>query len=95
MAGVIRMVGGLMQQARPGLMVFKKYALVELTPPKPTDLPAIKAGVQQLLCAAKSGGWKTLTVREAWLNTLIWTEVWMWFWAGECIGKRHLVGYNV
>lgn len=34
----------LLAQARPKLQVAAKYALVELTPPKPTDIPAITSG---------------------------------------------------
>ncbi|KAK9675242.1 Mitochondrial ATP synthase g subunit [Popillia japonica] len=41
------------------------------------------------------GKWKQTTVREAWLNTLVTIEVLCWFYVGECIGKRHIVGYNV
>lgn len=72
-----------------------KYAVVELTPPSPTELPAIKNGIVKLLSGAKTGAWKNLTVREAWLNTLVAAEICFWFYAGECIGKRHLVGYKV
>ena len=72
-----------------------KYAVVELTPPSPTELPAIKNGIVKLLSGAKTGAWKNLTVREAWLNTLVAAEICFWFYAGEVIGKRHLVGYKV
>lgn len=72
-----------------------KYAVVELTPPSPTELPAIKNGIVKLLSGAKTGAWKNLTVREAWLNSLIAAEICFWFYAGEVIGKRHLVGYKV
>ncbi|KAL7738917.1 hypothetical protein ACLKA6_016920 [Drosophila palustris] len=69
----------LLVQARPQLDVFLKYAKVELTPPTPGDIPAIRQSI----------------VKEAWLNTLVTAEVIFWFYIGECIGKRHLVGYNV
>lgn len=84
-----------MTQAKPKFAKFMKYAVVELTPPSPTDLPAIKNGIVKLVSGAKTGAWKKLTVREAWLNTLITAEVCFWFFAGEVIGKRHLVGYKV
>lgn len=71
------------------------YGKVELVPPKPTDIPAIKSGIQNLISAAKTGKYRELTVREAWLNTLVAVEVWCWFYIGECIGKRHIVGYKV
>lgn len=52
-------------------------------------------GIGKLLSSAKSGAWKNQTVREAGLNTLVFLEVICWFYVGECIGKRHYVGYNV
>lgn len=85
----------MISQAKPKFAVFMKYAVVELTPPSPTELPAIKNGIVKLMSGAKTGAWKNLTVREAWLNTLVAAEICFWFYAGECIGKRHLVGYKV
>lgn len=115
-----------MTAARPKLQVAAKYALAELTPPKVSDIPAIRqgkktrhhsvhkiqphlnifenlkspimkisAGIGKLLSGAKTGAWKKLPVREAWLNTLVTIEVICWFFIGECIGKRHYVGYDV
>ncbi|XP_076647045.1 ATP synthase F(0) complex subunit g, mitochondrial [Halictus rubicundus] len=71
------------------------YGKVELVPPKPTDIPAIKSGIQNLISAAKAGKYRDVTVREAWLNTLVTIEVICWFYIGECIGKRHFIGYKV
>lgn len=68
---------------------------MELTPPTPGDIPAIRDGIGRLISGARTGAWKNLTVRDATLNTLVAMEVWFWFYAGECIGKRHLVGYDV
>uniref|UniRef100_T1GKJ3 ATP synthase subunit g n=1 Tax=Megaselia scalaris TaxID=36166 RepID=T1GKJ3_MEGSC len=85
----------LSKQVKPKLEEFWKYAKVELTPPAPNEIPEIAKGVKNIVCTAVSGRWKQITVREAWLNTLVVTEVGLWFYIGECIGKRHLVGYNV
>lgn len=116
----------LLVQARPQLNVAAKYALVELTPPKLSDIPAIRqgkylfnavtfirlvlvqiktqcfssifnfsTGISKLIKGATSGAWKNATVKEAWLNTLVTVEVLCWFYVGECIGKRHYVGYDV
>ena len=91
----IHLILALLAQARPKFATFMKYAAVELTPPSPADLPAIKNGIVKLVSGAKNGTWKNLTVREAWLNSLVFAEICFWFYAGECIGKRHLVGYKV
>ncbi|KAK2709292.1 ATP synthase subunit g, mitochondrial-like [Artemia franciscana] len=80
---------------RPKLATFLKYAKVELTPPGPADVPKIQEGIQNLIHSAKTGKWKQVSVREAWLNTLIVTEIAMWFFVGECIGKGSVIGYRV
>lgn len=89
------MLVDLLTQARPKFNVFLKYAKVELTPPTPGDIPAIRDGISRIIKGARTGAYKNLTVREAWLNTLVTVEVLCWFYVGECIGKRHLVGYDV
>lgn len=82
-------------QARPKFNIFLKYAKVELAPPKVSEIPQIKAGIAKLLSSARNGAWKNQTVKSATLNTLVGAEVLFWFYIGECIGKRHLVGYDV
>ncbi|CRK86327.1 CLUMA_CG000224, isoform A [Clunio marinus] len=89
------LVNSMVTAAKPKFGVFLRYAKVELTPPSPSDIPAIRNGIVKLMSGAKTGAWKNLTVREAWLNTLIGMEVCFWFYVGECIGKRHFVGYEV
>uniref|UniRef100_A0A4D5RA26 ATP synthase subunit g n=1 Tax=Scolopendra viridis TaxID=118503 RepID=A0A4D5RA26_SCOVI len=83
------------EYAKPRLETFRKYALVELTPPMPGDIPQIVRGIGNLMYSATTAKWRHLTVREAWLNTLVATEVACWFFVGECIGKRRLVAYKV
>ncbi|XP_018329982.1 ATP synthase subunit g, mitochondrial [Agrilus planipennis] len=85
----------LLAQAQPKFQTFLKYAKVELTPPTPGDIPQIRAGIGRLIQGFRTGKWKDLTVREGWLNTLVTIEVLCWFYVGECIGKRHIVGYDV
>ena len=86
---------GLAAQASPKLQTFWKYAKVELAPPTLADIPEIRAGISRLLAAARTARWKEVPVREAWLNSLVTIEVLCWFYVGECIGKRHIVGYDV
>lgn len=69
--------------------------MVELTPPSPRDFSAIRSGFQKLIEGAKSGRYREFTVRETVINTLVAVEVYCWFYVGECIGKRHFVGYDV
>ena len=99
MAHIASKISGLINkvllQARPHVDDFLKYAKVELTPPTPADIPSIRQGINRLVTDARSGAYKNLTVREAWLNTLVTAEVIFWFYIGECIGKRHIIGYDV
>lgn len=82
-----------MVESKPKLATFMKYAKVELTPPTPADIPKITSGIKDVIRQTKN--YKDLTVKEAFIGTLVSIEVLCWFFVGECIGKRHLVGYNV
>ncbi|KAI0240651.1 ATP synthase subunit g, mitochondrial [Lamellibrachia satsuma] len=79
----------------PRLKEFLKYARVELAPPTAADLPAIQKGFSNLMTAAKTQKWQAVTVKEGFLNSLVAFEVLCWFFIGECIGKRSIVGYQV
>ncbi|KAF5294513.1 hypothetical protein FQA39_LY13367 [Lamprigera yunnana] len=83
------------EYGKPRLQTFLRYAKVELVPPTPAEIPQIRAGISKILAGAKNGAWKQTPVKEAWLNTLVTIEVICWFFVGECIGKRHIIGYNV
>ncbi|XP_022187874.2 ATP synthase subunit g, mitochondrial [Nilaparvata lugens] len=85
---------GLMDAAKPNLATFLRYAKAELTPPSPRDIGRVREGINDIVCGAKNGRWKELTVKEAWLNTLVATEVACWFFVGEVIGRGHFVGYK-
>nr|XP_002736779.1 PREDICTED: ATP synthase subunit g, mitochondrial-like [Saccoglossus kowalevskii] len=81
--------------SKPRLSKFWYYAKVELIPPTPAEFPKISKGISDIVASAKTGKWKQLTVREAWLNTLVAVEVCFWFFIGEQIGRRSLIGYNI
>ncbi|XP_011056456.1 PREDICTED: ATP synthase subunit g, mitochondrial [Acromyrmex echinatior] len=81
--------------AKPVLQVWLQYAKVELTPPTLKDVSAIRSGFSQLIHSARTGRYRDVTVREGIINTLVAIEIYCWFFVGECIGKRHIVGYDV
>ncbi|XP_067132107.1 ATP synthase subunit g, mitochondrial [Centruroides vittatus] len=89
------MLKGVVESSKPRFAVFMKYARVELAPPSPTEIPQVIQGFNKLIGNVKSGVWKTATVKTAWLNTLVGMEITFWFFLGECIGKRKLIGYEV
>ena len=68
---------------------------MELIPPLPHELPEVARGFGGLFRAVRTRAWRDMTVREAWISTLVGVEVLCWFWVGECIGKGKLVGYQV
>ncbi|KAM7299345.1 ATP synthase subunit g, mitochondrial [Ixodes scapularis] len=92
---ITTLTNAVIKGATPRLQTFVKYAKVEMMPPSPRELPEVMRGFGNLVSSAKSGAWRHLTVREASLNTLVGLEVIFWFFVGECIGKRSLVGYQV
>ena len=79
----------------PAWQTFVKYGKVELMPPSPAEIPAALGQAARLVQGGMTFRWTKLTVKEAWINTLVTAEVACWFFIGECIGKRGLVGYQV
>lgn len=75
--------------------IVKKYAVVELRPPNGQDFTNAVSEAKTLVAKAKDGAWKDLTVYKATVNSFVAIEVAMWFFAGECIGKRSYIGYPV
>ncbi|XP_030384895.1 ATP synthase subunit g, mitochondrial [Scaptodrosophila lebanonensis] len=87
-------------QMRPHFDEFWKYAKVELAPPLPADFVKIRKTVEKSSKYAKDiksqrNRFADITISQVWLNTLVTVEVVTWFFMGECIGKRHIVGYKV
>eukprot|EP00039_Didymoeca_costata_P018463 m.333548 g.333548 ORF g.333548 m.333548 type:complete len:113 (+) comp17170_c0_seq1:34-372(+) len=64
----------------------------ELGPPKSTDMPAIKQGLNGF--KAELQGFTNNTVKEAVIKIGVAFEVCCWFYIGEIIGRRSLIGYK-
>lgn len=53
----------MIENSKPKLVTFMKYARVELAPPKIKEIPEVMAGFGRLMKGAKSGAWKNVTVK--------------------------------
>ena len=86
---------GLAKTAQPHLVTFWGHARVELGPPGPAQWPEIRQGLTRLFNSTLTGRFLDVSLTEATRNTLVAVEVACWFYVGEMIGRKSIIGYKV
>ena len=82
-------------KAQPHVSKFWANAKVEMAPPGPGDIPAIRKGILGMKDSLLQGKFLDGTVKETAAKGLVAAEIAFWFFVGEIIGRKSLIGYNV
>lgn len=86
---------GVARAAQPHLQTFWGHARVELGPPGLSQWPQIKKGLFRLWESTLTGRFLDVPMKEATKNSLVAVEIACWFFIGEMIGRRSIIGYKV
>ncbi|ELT92520.1 hypothetical protein CAPTEDRAFT_181476 [Capitella teleta] len=81
---------------RPRAARMWEVARVEMMPPLSAgEIAAAKKSMGVIWHKMWTAGYKNLTVKEAAINSIVCAEIAVWFFLGEMIGRRHIIGYNI
>jgi len=100
MAAIVKALPGALSKLRSGITTLVRdpqvqAGLRELAPPTPGELPTAVSSIVKTVDSIQSQRFLNVTVGHAARNALVSVEVVCWFFVGEIIGRRSLVGYKV
>uniref|UniRef100_A0A5F9DQZ6 Uncharacterized protein n=1 Tax=Oryctolagus cuniculus TaxID=9986 RepID=A0A5F9DQZ6_RABIT len=73
----LALVNAAVTYSKPWLATFCQYNRVELAPPATAEFPTAIQSLKNIVNSALTGSFEQLTAKEAVLNGLVATEVWM------------------
>eukprot|EP00794_Sanderia_malayensis_P010933 gene10933-12094_t len=82
-------------KVQPHMSDFWSKAKVEMAPPGPSEIPAIRKGIIQMKENLLHGKFLDASVKETAAKGLVAAEVCFWFFVGEMIGRKSVIGYDV
>ena len=81
--------------SKPKLQNFAKNASVEMAPPSPGEfMQEVNVLKNDLISGKSMGRVSEMTVNEFAAKGLVVAEVAFWFYLGEMIGRKSIIGYN-
>jgi len=82
---------------KTAVVKFSKTQLAkDLAPPTPADLPAVIASVKNgVSMLPRYKELLNVPTKVALVNAAVCTEILCWFFAGEIIGRRSIIGYKL
>jgi len=80
---------------KPKAQNFAKNASVEMAPPAPAEfMGELNILKNDILAGRSAARASNMTVNEIAAKGLVVAEVAFWFYIGEIIGRRSIIGYN-
>ncbi|VDL90589.1 unnamed protein product [Schistocephalus solidus] len=82
------------EKVKPATTKFIQYARVEMLPPNKNEITLAVNEGKSLVAYLKSGAILQRKIKDVALDSVVAIEVLMWFFVGEIIGRRSLIGYK-
>ncbi|VDK38586.1 unnamed protein product [Dibothriocephalus latus] len=82
------------EKIKPVSTKFMQYARVEMRPPNKHEITLAVNEGKSLVAYLRSGAILQKKIKDVALDSVVAIEVLMWFFIGEIIGRRSLIGYK-